>query len=454
MDVPLAAAAGGNGEPPADGGTAGTPAGAAARPQAWTPADRAFMRRALALAARARGRTHPNPMVGAVIVREGTVVGEGFHRRAGSPHAEVEALRMAGPRARGATLYVTLEPCCHHGRTPPCTDALIAAGLRRVVVAMPDPDPRVAGKGIAVLAAAGIDVAVGLEEAAARRLNEAYIVHRRLGRPMVTAKYAMTLDGRIATARGDSRWVTGARARRWVHRLRDRVDAILVGVGTVLADDPELTVRLHPGGRDPIRIVLDSRARTPPTARVVQVARRSPAPTWVAVTPAAPAPRVRRLEAAGARILTIPAGPDGRVALPHLLRTLAAEGVVHLLVEGGATVHGAFFGAGLVDRVVALVAPKLVGGAAAPGPIGGQGVDRMDEAPVLSGVFVRRLGRDWLIGGYLNDPVALEDRAAPAPGAAPRGPAIDPGTAAPAPRAGAPARPGGPADPVEGGRPG
>ncbi|HEY8552132.1 MAG TPA: dihydrofolate reductase family protein, partial [Thermaerobacter sp.] len=189
--------------------------------------------------------------------------------------------------------------------------------------------------------------------------------------------------------------------RRWVHRLRDRVDAILVGVGTVLADDPQLTVRLHPGGRDPIRIVLDSHARTPPTARVVQVARRSPAPTWVAVTPAAPAQRVRRLEAAGARILTIPAGPDGRVSLPHLLRTLAAEGIVHLLVEGGATVHGAFFGAGLVDRVVALVAPKLVGGEAAPGPIGGQGVDRMDEAPVLTRVSARRLGRDWLVGGYL-----------------------------------------------------
>ncbi|QIA27770.1 bifunctional diaminohydroxyphosphoribosylaminopyrimidine deaminase/5-amino-6-(5-phosphoribosylamino)uracil reductase RibD [Thermaerobacter sp. PB12/4term] len=404
--TPSIAGTGGRGAPPA-----GEPSGvlAACRRDDWPVTDRAFMRRALRLAARARGRTHPNPIVGAVIVRDGEVVGEGFHRRAGEPHAEIEALRTAGERARGATLYVTLEPCCHYGRTPPCTGAIMAAGVRRVVVAMVDPDPRVAGRGIAALAAAGIEVAVGLEEEAARRLNEAYIVHRRLGRPMVTAKYAMTLDGRIATARGDSRWVTGIRARRWAHRLRDRVDAILVGVGTVLADDPLLTVRLHPGGRDPLRIVLDSHARTPPTARVVQVARLSPAPTWVAVTPGAPAARVRGLEEAGARIVTLPAGPDGRVSLPHLLRLLAAEGVVHLLVEGGATVHGAFFGARLVDRVVALVAPKLAGGAEAPGPIAGPGVERMADAPVLRRVFARRLGSDWLIGGYLYDPTSPEE---------------------------------------------
>ncbi|GAB6876478.1 bifunctional diaminohydroxyphosphoribosylaminopyrimidine deaminase/5-amino-6-(5-phosphoribosylamino)uracil reductase RibD [Thermaerobacter litoralis] len=368
------------------------------------------MRRALELAARARGRTHPNPMVGAVVVQDGQIVGEGYHRRAGEPHAEVEALQRAGPRAQGATLYVTLEPCCHHGRTPPCTQAILAAGVRRVVAAMEDPDPRVAGRGLRALAGAGLQVAWGLEEDRARRLNEAYLVHRLLGRPMVTLKYAMTLDGRIATARGDSRWITGPRARRWVHRLRDRVDAILVGVGTVLADDPALTVRLHPGGRDPLRIVLDSQARTPPAARVVQVARQSSAPTWVAVTPWAPRERVARLERAGVRVLRLPAGPDGRVSLPHLLDELARSGVLHLLVEGGATVHAAFFTARLADRVIAWVAPKLIGGERAPGPIGGAGFERMAEAPVLQRVRWRQVDGDLVVDGYLRDPVALGRR--------------------------------------------
>ena len=387
---------------PVAGGEAGPP-GPAGEPT-WTEEDRRWMRRALALAARARGRTSPNPMVGAVLVRDGRIVGEGYHRRAGAPHAEVEALRLAGSRARGATLYVTLEPCSHYGRTPPCTAALIQAGVRKVVAAMLDPDPRVRGRGLAALRAAGIEVAAGLGEGEARRLNEAYIVHRLLGRPMVTLKYAMTLDGRIATASGDARWVTGERARRFVHRLRDAVDAIAVGVGTVLADDPLLTTRLPRGGRDPIRIVLDSLARTPPSARVVRVARSSPAPTWIAVTPAAPQERLQALRAAGAEILRLPAGPDGRVHLPALLAELARRGVLHLLVEGGAAVHGAFFSAGLADRVLAFVAPKIVGGTRAPGPVGGEGAARMAGAVALTGVACRRVGEDWLISGYLRDP--------------------------------------------------
>nr|WP_278199628.1 bifunctional diaminohydroxyphosphoribosylaminopyrimidine deaminase/5-amino-6-(5-phosphoribosylamino)uracil reductase RibD [Thermaerobacter subterraneus] len=403
-------------------------------------ADRHFMRRALDLAARAGGRTHPNPMVGAVIVRDGVVVGEGYHRRAGEPHAEVEALRSARDQARGATLYVTLEPCCHHGRTPPCTEAILAAGLRRVVVAMVDPDPRVAGRGLSVLAQAGVEVAVGVEADRALRLNEAYVVHRVLGRPMVTAKYAMTLDGRIATARGESRWITGPRARRWVHRLRDRVDAILVGVGTVLADDPSLTVRWHPGGRDPVRVILDSHARTPPDAQVIRAARHSPAPTWVAVTPQAPAVRTARLEAAGVQVLRVPADPHGRVSILHLLRELASRGIVHLLVEGGASVHGSFFAAGLVDRVVAFIAPKLVGGRAAPGPIGDPGVDALAAAPALHRPTWRRIGEDWMISGYLRDPAALVCDQPPAcregPPPAPRAPGGTPGPATPGESAG------------------
>lgn len=384
-------------------------------PEAWSEEDRRWMRRALALAARARGRTSPNPLVGAVLVREGRAVGEGFHRRAGGPHAEVEALRQAGDEACGATLYVTLEPCCHHGRTPPCTEALIRAGVRRVVAAMVDPDQRVCGRGLAALRAAGIRVEVGLLEEEARRLNEAYLALKLLGRPFITMKYAMTLDGRIATRQGDSRWVTGEVARRFVHRLRDRVDVIAVGVGTVLSDDPRLTARLPRGGRDPIRLVIDSRARTPPDARVLQVRPESGAPTWIAVTAAAPARRLRALVAAGAEILCLPATAEGRVDLVALMEELGRRGVLHVLVEGGAAIHGALLAAGLVDQVLAFIAPKLAGGAGAPGPVGGPGVERMAGAYRLEGVKLRRLGGDWLIAGYLRDPARLPvDAALPA----------------------------------------
>ncbi|PZN09281.1 MAG: bifunctional diaminohydroxyphosphoribosylaminopyrimidine deaminase/5-amino-6-(5-phosphoribosylamino)uracil reductase RibD, partial [Bacillota bacterium] len=358
-----------------------------------------------------------NPVVGAVLVREGRVVGEGYHRLAGGPHAEVEALRRAGERARGATVYVTLEPCCHFGRTPPCTEALIRAGVQRVVAAMVDPDPRVRGRGLAALRAAGIRVEVGLLEEQARRLNEAYLAWHLLGRPLVTVKYAMTLDGRIATRLGDARWITGDVARRFVHRLRDRADVIAVGIGTVLADDPCLTTRLPRGGRDPIRLVIDSRARTPPEARVVRAAAVSDAPTWIAVTAEAPPQRVRTLEAAGAEVLRLPATAAGRVDLAALLAELGRRGVRHVLVEGGAAIHGALLAEGLADRVLAFIAPKLVGGAAAPGPVGGDGVERMAEALLVRRPRLRRLGDDWLIEGYLRDPAdpSLDPSRAPAP---------------------------------------
>ncbi|HEY8394547.1 MAG TPA: bifunctional diaminohydroxyphosphoribosylaminopyrimidine deaminase/5-amino-6-(5-phosphoribosylamino)uracil reductase RibD [Thermaerobacter sp.] len=396
---------GGNGSLPAAPAAGGwQPAVPAAN---WPEEDRRWMRRALALAGRARGRTTPNPLVGAVLVRDDRVVGEGFHRRAGAPHAEAEALRQAGDRARGATLYVTLEPCCHYGRTPPCSDALIRAGIRRVVAAMVDPDPRVRGRGLAALRAAGVRVEVGLLEEEARRLNAAYLAWNLLGRPLITMKYAMTLDGRIATRRGDARWITGDAARRFVHRLRDRVDLIAVGIGTVLADDPCLTTRLPRGGRDPIRLVIDSQARTPPGARVVRAAAASPAPTWIAVTERAPAHRVRALEAAGAQVLRVPATAEGRVDLAELLVELGRRGIRHVLVEGGAAIHGALLAAGLADHVLAFIAPKLVGGAGAPGPVGGPGVDRMAGALRLHRVRLRRLGDDWLVEGYLRDPATL-----------------------------------------------
>ncbi|MDI3317556.1 MAG: bifunctional diaminohydroxyphosphoribosylaminopyrimidine deaminase/5-amino-6-(5-phosphoribosylamino)uracil reductase RibD [Bacillota bacterium] len=361
-------------------------------------AGRRWMRRALELAERGRGRTRPNPMVGAVLVRDGEVVGEGFHERAGAPHAEVRALGAAGDRARGSTLYVTLEPCRHWGRTPPCTRALIRAGVRRVVAAMEDPDPRVAGQGLAELRAAGVEVAVGLMGEEARRLNEAYLTHRRLGRPFVTMKYAMTLDGRIATAARDSRWVSGEAARRRVHELRAQVDLVAVGVETVLADDPLLTVRLAeegPEGRpNPIRLVLDSRARTPLESRLLGTAAE--APVWIATTRHAPAERLEALRAAGAEILLLP-DRDGRVDLRALFAELGRRGLLHVLLEGGATIHGAALAARVVDRLMVFVAPRIAGGSAALGPVGDPGVRRMAEALRLRPVACEPVGEDWLI---------------------------------------------------------
>jgi diaminohydroxyphosphoribosylaminopyrimidine deaminase / 5-amino-6-(5-phosphoribosylamino)uracil reductase len=360
--------------------------------------DERWMRRALRLAARARGRTAPNPLVGAVIVQGDEAVGEGYHPRAGEPHAEVMALRAAGDRALDATMYVSLEPCCHHGRTPPCTDAVLAAGVRRVVAAMLDPFPKVSGGGIAALQAAGVEVTVGTLEAEARRLNEAFLKAVTCGLPFVTLKAAMTLDGKIATVTGHSRWVTGEAARRQVHRLRDQHDAILVGIGTVRADDPLLTARL-PRARNPLRVVLDARAELPLNSQIGSTLAK--VPTVVAVTEAAPSERREALVAAGAEVRVVPA-TEGRVALRPLMEALVQRGVHSVLAEGGAETHASLLGGSLVDKVILFIAPKLVGGRAAPGPIGGAGVGRMDEAVSLSEVRVRRFGIDIAVEGYVH----------------------------------------------------
>lgn len=354
---------------------------------------------ALHLAARGAGYTSPNPMVGAVIVRDGEIVGRGWHRRYGGPHAEVEAIRQAGERARGATLYVTLEPCNHYGKTPPCTEAILAAGIKRVIIANPDPNPRVTGGGAAFLRARGLEVSWGLLAEQGARLNEAFFTAVTTGRPFVIAKAAASLDGKIATWRGESQWLTGPQARRWVHRLRHRVDAILVGLGTVLRDDPQLTTRLPRGrGRDPIRIILDSRLQLPLTARVLHL--QSQAPTWIVATPAAPPDRRQALEAAGARVIILPARQD-RVDLTALLTYLGEQRVQSLLVEGGATVLGAFFDQKLLHKVHLFLAPKLIGGREAPGIFGGEGVAALAAAPQLQEVTCRRLGPDFLFTGYL-----------------------------------------------------
>jgi diaminohydroxyphosphoribosylaminopyrimidine deaminase/5-amino-6-(5-phosphoribosylamino)uracil reductase len=358
-----------------------------------------FMKLALRLAAKGVGWVSPNPMVGAVVVKDGQVVGRGYHRRAGGPHAEVEALNAAGEAARGAELYVSLEPCNHQGKTPPCTEAILAAGVRRVVMATRDPNPRVTGGGAERLAARGVEVAVGPLAAEARQVNEAWFHWVNTGQPWVVAKAACSLDGKIATATGESQWLTGEAARALGHRLRHRVDAIVVGIGTVLADNPQLTCRLPAGrGKDPIRVVLDSRLRLPLTARLLHL--DSPAPTWVACTSPAPTGQIRALEEHGAQVLVLP--PDaGRVSLPALLDLLGAHQVQSLLVEGGAETLGAFFDQRLVHQFHFFYAPKILGGLKAPGVVGGRGVIHLGEAHIARNVNIRRVGPDLLISGYL-----------------------------------------------------
>jgi diaminohydroxyphosphoribosylaminopyrimidine deaminase / 5-amino-6-(5-phosphoribosylamino)uracil reductase len=356
--------------------------------------DRHFMLRALELAERGRGLTSPNPMVGAVVVSDGEIVGEGYHARAGGPHAEVVALAAAGPRSRGATIYVTLEPCSYHGRTPPCAEAVIEAGIRRVVAALVDPNPRVSGRGLAALRAAGIEVADAVLGEHAERQNRAFVAAMRLGRPHVTLKIAMTLDGRIADRQGESKWITGEAARGQAQRLRSEVDAILVGVGTVLRDDPALTVRREqPWPREPYRVVLDTHARTPAAAKLI--AAGTPARALIVTAAEAEASRVAALGAAGATVVAV-AARGGRVDPRAALTALADLEVRAVLVEGGAEVHGAFVDAGLVDRVAVFLAPRLLGGRGATTSIGGLGLS-LHGAVRLGPLEVSRLGDDLLI---------------------------------------------------------
>ena len=359
----------------------------------------AHMQRALALAESVLGSTSPNPAVGCVLVREGQVVGEGATQPPGQAHAEVIALHAAGDAARGAVAYVTLEPCSHFGRTPPCADALIEAGVAAVHVAMLDPDPNVSGQGVEKLRAAGIDVAIGDGEAEARRHLEAYLKHRATALPFVIVKFAATLDGKIAAASGDSRWVAGEQARAWAHDFRTRIDAIMCGVNNVLLDDPQLTAR--PGGvmadRQPLRIVADSRGRTPLDAKVLGPGGK----TLIATTVASPADWRAAVEARGAEACVLPAGKSGRVDLRALMELLGERGVLSLLVEGGGVLHAGLFEARLVDKVHAIIAPKIVGGALYPA-VAGTGVAHMSDALTLRDVDVQRLGDDVVIVGYTH----------------------------------------------------
>ena len=360
-----------------------------------TQLDAQLMRRALRESR--KGRPSPNPHVGAVLARRDQIVTVGHHARCGGPHAEVVALDRAGRRARGATLYVTVEPCNHQGRTGPCTEAIIAAGVKRVVVGCADPTPPGRG-GLRRLRSAGIEVLVGVEQAAAEESIADFRIHAAAGRPLTLLKAAVTLDGRIATRSGDSRWITGEAARREAHRLRAWSDAVLVGVGTVLADDPALTVRMT-AGHNPLRVVLDSGLRTPIKSQLVQQARNIP--TLVVHAPAAPAARRDRLQRCGVELKELRVDRQGRVSIRGALRELGRRGVLRLLVEGGASVHGALLDAGLADRAAIFVAPKLLADSQALPLARGRARKRIADAIELSEPKLRRFGQDLLWTGEI-----------------------------------------------------
>jgi diaminohydroxyphosphoribosylaminopyrimidine deaminase/5-amino-6-(5-phosphoribosylamino)uracil reductase len=354
--------------------------------------DRRWMDRALDLAQHALGQVWPNPAVGAVLVKDGQLVGEGWTQKGGRPHAEAVALEAAGAEARGATLYVTLEPCAHHGKTPPCADAIIAAGVVRVVAAIEDPDPRVQGQGFARMRAAGLAIDVGEAAEAARETNLGFFLRLGSGRPMVTAKLATSLDGRIATHAGESRWITGEAAREEGHRLRAHHDAIMVGVGTALADDPLLTCRL-PGheGRSPVRIVVDSRLRLPLTSQLVRTAKA--VPTWILALPDGDSLRREALADLGVSVLEVPAEEVGRPDIAAGLRELGTRGLTRVLVEGGGRLIASLLAADAIDRLAWFRAPVLIGGDGVPG-VAALGIERLAQAPRWRRTGLTGLGDD------------------------------------------------------------
>lgn len=354
--------------------------------------DTEYMRMALSLAALGRGSTSPNPMVGAVIVKDGTVIGKGWHKKCGEPHAERNALAACLEPPEGATLYVTLEPCCHFGRQPPCTDAILEAGIRRVVVGSGDPNPLVAGKGLQILREHGIEVTEHVLEEECTKLNEIFFHYIQTKRPFVILKYAMTMDGKIAAYTGESRWITGEEARRKVQRDRGNLSAIMVGVGTVLADDPQLTCRI-PGGKNPIRVICDSHLRTPLTAQVVATAD---AVSTILATCESDPERLRPYLEAGCQILTVPE-TDGHADLRDLMRQLGGMQIDSVLLEGGSTLAWAALSAGIVRKVQAYIAPKIFGGAGAKTPVGGLGVPLPADAFGLQVTGITRYGEDILI---------------------------------------------------------
>ncbi len=357
-----------------------------------------YMWSALDLARQGCGKTSPNPMVGAVLVKDGEVVGTGFHEKAGGPHAEIIALQEAGEKARGATLYANLEPCSHQGRTPPCVDAIIAAGIKKVVVAMVDPNPLVSGAGIRKLQEAGIKVRVGILEEKARRLNEVFLKYITTKTPFLIVKMAMTLDGKIATKSGKSRWITGEKSRKFVHRLRSMSDGIVVGINTVLQDDPLLNVRLNGEKKEnPARIIIDSKGKLPLESRVVKSAAEIK--TLLATTELAPRTKLAALESAGVEVMILPS-KNGRVDLQAMMQVLGEKEISILLAEGGGTLNYSFLAENLIDKIYFFTAPLLIGGKEARTPLEGEGIEELENAWTVENIEMKQLDRDLLIIGY------------------------------------------------------
>lgn len=358
-----------------------------------------YMRRALELAKKGKGFTNPNPLVGAVIVKGNRVIGEGYHQVLGGPHAEINAFTNATEDVSGSTMYVTLEPCSHYGRTPPCADAIVKKGIGKVVIGMKDPNPLVAGKGIAILEEAGIEVVVGVLEEEGRKLNEIFLKYITTGLPFVMMKTAMTLDGKIATRTNASKWITGEQSRRYVHELRHQVSGIMVGIGTILADDPLLTTRLEDRrGLDPLKIIVDSNARTPLSSKILHLP--SDAKTLIAVTEQAEIEKRSRLENAGAEVLVLPS-KKGRVDLKALMNELGRRKIDSILLEGGSELNYAALEEEIVDKVYSFIAPKIVGGVTAKTPVGGHGKGGMDEAIRLRFTDTHLFGEDIMIEAYI-----------------------------------------------------
>jgi len=361
-------------------------------------ADDRYMWMALDLARQGRGRTNPNPMVGAVIVQGTEVVGSGYHHNVGAPHAEIIALEKAGDKAKGATLYVNLEPCNHHGRTGPCTEKIIKAGIGRVVIAMQDPNPLVSGRGVARLSEAGIKVKAGVLEPKARKLNETFVKYITTNLPFVSVKVAMSLDGKIATTSGESHWITGEKARQFVHRLRDHTDVIMVGIETVLKDNPRLTTRVEGGGgKDPVRVIVDSSARLPLDAKVIESS--TSARVILAVTEKAAEDKCRALQSRGVEILVLPSDQE-RVNLKALMKELASRELSAVLVEGGGTLNFSLLEQNLIDKLFIFIAPLIIGGRESPTAFSGSGIGVLDKAWPVEEIEMKQFDRDLLLIGY------------------------------------------------------
>ncbi|MDF2473964.1 MAG: riboflavin biosynthesis protein RibD [Anaerocolumna sp.] len=362
--------------------------------------DLQYMRRALELARQGEGHTNPNPLVGAVIVKDGKVIGEGYHEAYGSHHAEVNAFLNATEDVAGATMYVTLEPCSHYGKTPPCANKIIEKGIKKVVMAHKDPNPQVAGRGIRILKENGVEVVTGLLEEESEKINEVFFKYITKKLPFCLLKTAMTLDGKIATRTGDSKWVTSEESRNYVHRLRNRYSAIMVGIGTVLEDNPSLTTRLKDiQGRDPVRIIVDTKARIPLDANVLNLT--SKARTIIATTELASKEKLRRLEEMGAKVIINPV-KNHRVDLKYLMKKLGEDKIDGILVEGGSELNYSALQDGIVDKVNVFIAPKIIGGSTAKTPVGGLGIEFMKDAIMLNELKVHRFGEDIMMEGYIR----------------------------------------------------